>query len=72
MSLPPDYDEVRKIIMKNLKISYWQFGDDSVKQVYPAEHIKRLHREITISPDILNSLEEYFRGKFNDHQEDKA
>jgi hypothetical protein len=63
-----EYDEIRKIILKNLEIIYTQMRpeEQDVIRVYPSEHIPMLDRQIIISPEIIKVLEEYFRGKFDD------
>lgn len=60
-----EYDSIRKIIMKNLKIDYYQLTEKGSVRVNPTEKIHQLVRDININPEVIDALENHFREKFN-------
>ena len=69
-----EYDSIRKIILKNISIDYSKLDKEakSVVSVYPTKEIPNLIRTINMNPEVVEALEQYFRGKFNEEKETEA
>lgn len=66
-----EYDSIRKIILKNTNIEYYRMDKENkdIIPAYPTEQIPDIIRNININPEVLEALEQYFRGKFDEEKE---